>query len=586
MKFSSFIVLFLSAIATSGVRADAVQDSPKAVSRLQGISEVHVKIKSSSDKNSLEQSLLPNQRLIPLFNFKKSVLENLRNAAPGLPDLTLWFKIIDESSKEQGDITVLSNNILANDFVEETYIEETQPPPQMTPDFTGRQTYLRPIMENGINAEFSWTVPGGTGKGITIYDVEYNWNQNHEDLKTKIGNIKMLVPEDDSQGFPDFNDNVANQENIDGDHGTAVLGEMISDPTNNLGVRGISPDANIGLAPEYLTKGFSKRAEAIIRACEDGKPGDIILLEMQTRVCGFLATQNNPSFGFGPAEERGDVYDAIVTAVGNGFVVVAAAGNGSANLDDPACGGRYDGTVRADSGAIMVGAGSSGKANPQNQQARERLDFSSFGSRVNLQGWGNDVYTTGYGGFLDSPPDINRQYTPSFSGTSSASPIVAAAAANLQGIAIARFGVPLTPREIRRLLVDTGIPQTGTNIANFNIGPLPNLLQAINALQNMNFPTSIPTRNPSVVPTSIPTRNPSSFPSFSPSSLPSLNPSSLPSLNPSSLPSLNPSSVPSLRTTLLPSSAPVKVLTKAKKSNKFKKGKKKTKKDKAKKITN
>jgi len=476
MKFSSFIVLFLSAIAASGVRADDVQDSPKAVSRLQGISQIHVKIKSSSDKNSLEQSLLPNQRLIPLFNFKKSVLENLRNAALGLPDLTLWFKIIDKSSKEKGDITVLINNILANDFVEEAYIEETSPPPQITSDLTSKQTYLRPKIANGINAEFSWTVPGGTGKGITIYDVEYDWNQNHEDLKTKIGNIKMLVPKCDSQGVT-----------IYGDHGTAVLGEMISDPTNNLGVRGISPDANIGLVPEYLTKGLTKRGEAIIRACKDGKPGDIILLEMQTLVCGLVPTQNNPDFGKGPAEDRGDVYEAIVTAVANGFVVVAAAGNGSVNLDDPACGGKYDGTVRADSGAIIVGAGSSGKT--INQLARERLDFSSFGSRVNLQGWGEDVYTTGIGDLPGSPQDINRQYTGSFSGTSSASPIVAAAAANLQGIAIARFGVPLTPREIRRILVDTGIPQTGTNIANFNIGPLPNLLPAINALQNMKVST-------------------------------------------------------------------------------------------------
>jgi len=545
MKFSSFIVLFLSAIATSGVRADAVQDYPKEVSGA-------FKIQSISNKTSL--TVLPNQRLIPLFNFKKSVLENLRNAAPGLPDLTLWFKVIEVSSKEQGDITVLSN-ILAHDFVEEFYIEEPPPPPQKSPDFTSDQTYLYPKIANGINAEYSWTVPGGTGKGITIYDVEYSWNQNHEDLKTKIGNIKMLVPEDDSQGFPDFHDTVANQLMIDGAHGTAVLGQMISDPTNNLGVRGISPDANIGLSPEYLTKGLTKRGEAIIRACVDGKPGDIILLEMQSGACGTGRD--------GPAEEREDVYDAIVTAVANGFVVVAAAGNGNVNLDDPACGGKYDGTVRADSGAIMVGAGRSGKTN---QPARERLDFSSFGSRVNLQGWGEDVYTTGGKERLTASPDINRHYTGSFSGTSSASPIVAAAAANLQGIAIERFGVPLTPREIRRLLVDTGIPQTGTNITNFNIGPLPNLLQAINALQNMN--TSIPTRNPSVVPTSIPTRNPSSFPSFSPSSIPSLNPSS----------------VPSLRSTPLPTSAPVKVSTKAKKSNNFKKGKKKTKKVKANKF--
>ena len=40
------------------------------------------------------------------------------------------------------------------------------------------------------------------------------------------------------------------------------------------------------------------------------------------------------------------VFHAIQTAVAQGFVVVEAAGNGNVNLDQPACDGLFDRTVR------------------------------------------------------------------------------------------------------------------------------------------------------------------------------------------------------------------------------------------------
>ena len=50
----------------------------------------------------------------------------------------------------------------------------------------------------------------------------------------------------------------------------------------------------------------------------------------------------------------------------------------------------------ADSGAIIVGAGGSG-AGGSCQAARTRMSFSNYGRRVDLQGWGECVTTTGYG---------------------------------------------------------------------------------------------------------------------------------------------------------------------------------------------
>jgi hypothetical protein len=69
-------------------------------------------------------------------------------------------------------------------------------------------------------------------------------------------------------------------------------------------------------------------------------------------------------------------------------------------------------------------------------------------------------------------------YTSTFNGTSSATPIVAAACAAVQGAYRSRHGggQVLEPAELRALLQTTGSPQTG---ANQNIGPLPNLAFAI-----------------------------------------------------------------------------------------------------------
>jgi serine protease len=239
----------------------------------------------------------------------------------------------------------------------------------------------------------------------------------------------------------------------DEDHGTAVLGELVG-KDNDRGVKGIAFDSDIGLAPEFSIPWGSQRGRAIIHCVIDGKKGDVILLEMQREVCGG---------SYGPAEVDQSVYDASATAVANGFVVVAAAGNGDMNLDAAGCAGIFDTSVR-DSGAIIVGAG----------YKQEKLYFSSYGSRVDVQGQGYGVYTTGYGDAFYDPNDysnVNRHYTDDFSGTSSASPIVAGAAAVLQSYSQINYGRVLTPNEVRSVrepLICVIHPLTSFNQANFH----------------------------------------------------------------------------------------------------------------------
>ncbi len=260
-------------------------------------------------------------------------------------------------------------------------------------------------------------------------------------------------------------------------HGTAVLGELV-ESNNGLGVLGISYGAQAKVVPEWTINGGFNTADAILRAVYDGKPGDVILLETLTGACGGICGEDQ--FGCGPSEEAQDVWEATRIAVANKFVVVAAAGNGNVNLDDPRCEGRYDGTNpdRGDSGAIIVGAG--GSDIDGCSPARQKLDFSTYGSLVDVHGWGECVWTTGGDQFdlLYSDPtnstDQNKLYRGNFGGTSSASPFVAAAVANIQGIAMYRYGSPLEPKEVRKLLTETGLSQEGLDSGK-NIGPLINL---------------------------------------------------------------------------------------------------------------
>jgi len=172
---------------------------------------------------------------------------------------------------------------------------------------------------------------------------------------------------------------------------------------------------------------------------------------------------------------------AIIAAIKKGIIVVEAAGNGGNNLDQSDYQGRFDrdSATYPDSGAIVVGAGHApGNADP-NKVARSRMSESNYGDRVDLQGWGESVVTTGYGDLFDG--GANRRYTDVFSGTSAASAMAAGAAASLQGAWLAANASPLSPACVRKMLVETGSPQVNDPLSMFaaNIGPLPDLEAAL-----------------------------------------------------------------------------------------------------------
>jgi subtilisin family serine protease len=322
--------------------------------------------------------------------------------------------------------------------------------PITTPSFESYQGYLGPA-PHGIDAPAAWR-RGYRGAGVWFADVEGGWNTKHEDLPgdriTHVAGRPMRDP-----GWQA--------------HGTAVLGEVVG-RDNGKGVVGIAPDVE-----RVFTASISgvAVADAIDRTARRLRAGDVLLIELQTA---------GPRGRWLPVEYWDDVYDAIRAATDRGVVIIEAAGNGAENLDHPEYERKFD-RARRDSGAIMIGAGGPPR---DGFRDREKLDFSNYGGRVDVQGWGRKVATLDYGDLqaCDEAEDKaprDRHYTNEFSGTSSASPIVAGAAVILEGVARAK-GRVLAPRELRDLLRRTGTPQAGDT--SLQIGPRPDLARAIDAL--------------------------------------------------------------------------------------------------------
>ena len=394
---------------------------------------------------------------------------NERRSNRKIPDKNLWYRMIVGPDRE-GAALIADLRRLA--IVQTAYAEPLASPPPVTPSFVGQQDYLEAATD-GIDAEYARTIPGGTGANIRVVDIEYSWNQNHEDLDAASG-AGVLIP----NGTPSdpFSSN---------DHGTAVLGELIA--TNDaIGVTGILHGATVGLVNANNTADGYDLADSIDVAAAALTAGDVILIEQQTAGANGGCGANQ--VGCVAVEWVQAFYDAIVDATAAGIIVVEAAGNGNEDLGDTGDYGNPFPDGRADSGAIIVGAGGApGCTSP----ARGRLDFSTFGPRVNLQGWGECVMTTGYG-TLQGVSMGNDAYSNSFGGTSSASPIVAGAAGILSSVS-QQQGLNWTPLQVRTRLVDTGTAQqfglTG------NIGPLPNLREALRAFvpdSNPGGPYSTP----------------------------------------------------------------------------------------------
>lgn len=404
----------------------------------------------------------------PENDLDKEKQEGERAIHEELADLNLFYYVRIKDATPDGTAQLI-DHLNALNIVEIAYaepvIELAADIAPATPNYAANQGYLD-AAPTGIDARYAWTFPGGRGEQVRIGDVERNWRLDHEDLPGNIWRGGTLA-----NAFPD-----------DIEHGTAVLGELVGLDDGH-GVTGIVPAIGVGVSSSF-GRSF---ADAINDAAANAGRGNIILVEGQIQ--GPATTPpcptnpcTNDQWGLVPVEFDNSAFRAIQTAMANGVIVVEAAGNGSMNLDSAIYNRAFDRTFQ-DSRAILVGAGTSTTQAPHT--------WSNAGSRVDVQGWGDSVMTLGYGNIRVNGTDARQWYTRSFGGTSSASPIVAGAAASINGIRVAR-GLPrLNSIEMRQLLRSTGTPQASSTR---QIGPLPNLRRAVDqalkvSLRSFNHPT-------------------------------------------------------------------------------------------------
>ena len=400
-----------------------------------------------------------------MFDRPEAVLDAERRAAEQhsgaeLADKNLWY-VLDLDPVTNADDLLAALDALP--YVEYAYRAPTPQPPPV--DHRASQFYQLPAASDGIDTDFAWTIPGGTGSNVKVIDIEYSFNSSHEDLT----GVSSALIELNTQCDPfDFN------------HGTAVMGILFAD-NDATGITGSVFDAAGGFVNANSCEYGYQLAEAIDLAHSQLSAGDAILIEQQVwgpddefTVCdgnggsqeGLVAVEWVPAY-----------YDAIAAATADGISVIEAGGNGSCNLDEARFGSPFP-SGKSDSRAIIVGAGSSSVAAGGLAPVHRRLLYSAYGSRVNLQGWGENVTTTGYGDA--SGTTANKHYTNTFGGTSSSSPIVTSAVAALSSIG-QQQGVTLTPEQIRSALTATGTPQNTTTVSG-NIGPLPDLARALGAI--------------------------------------------------------------------------------------------------------
>lgn len=346
------------------------------------------------------------------------------------------------------------------DIVRAAYPKPLPAPAPITPSFVSSQTYLKNASTGlGVNVTIGGSAttkpyPGSNGGAVKVVDLEYAWNHEHEDLDS------LRLP-----GTFWANGTPIDPYNDTG-HGTGVAG-IVAGTSDSIGITGIVPGTRFHRVNANNAERGLDISGAIYLAANKMVQGDVLLLEQQA-----WAPDNQ---GYSPIETYPDVYEAIVYATSKGITVIEPAGNGKQkvsegyDLSDPLFNGIFT-TSRPNSGAIMVGAG--GTQGCSGVPSRARLPFSNYGTRIDVQGLGECVVTSGYGDLYNS--GINAMYTGYFGGTSSASAAIAGVAAQLSSTYKTINNVALTPVQIKSMLQKNGSPQN-TSFNPGKIGPYPNM---------------------------------------------------------------------------------------------------------------
>ena len=306
--------------------------------------------------------------------------------------------------------------------------EQAQP----TPDFEALQRYLNEpdSSAKGLNIRNAWQA-GVQGRGVRVHFSDGGLYANHEDLR---GNprLKVIPPTVDSEP----------------DHGTASVGVLLAHD-NGLGMTGICHAAELFLYDNraYDARGYSQTLKKLLAYA---RAGDIVGVNRQTANVNVLGT-------FLPSLHDRTWWDVTRSLTERGVVVLNAACNGTSVSDHNARTTQgygvdleqwryFDDHGEAD--AILVGACHSWDGKPH--------QYSNYNYRYRmLNGWGDSVATLGYGALQDKNGH-DRDYTSTYGGTSSATPMVTGALALIQSYVIEQHHLYLNADQMHLLVMQSG----------------------------------------------------------------------------------------------------------------------------------
>lgn len=332
------------------------------------------------------------------------------------------------------------------------------------PDFFLYQGYMG-AGPQGLGFAGAWGLAGGDGAGVTIIDVEGGWRTGHVELAQSRFSLWAGTNSEANSWL---------------EHGAAVVA-LLSATHNGQGTASVCPGARVGMASVFQkSDGKQRIANSIAAAGDLLNPGDVLLLELQRPGPRTSYSADPDQKGYVPLTFWPDVRAIVRDLVTRGITVVSVGGNGGENLDDEIYNNRFD-RDRNDSGCIMVGAGAppDGTFGPP----RTRLEFSNYGNIFDVQAWGENVVSAGYGDLWGGNSAPDQRYTSGFMGTSSAAPLIAGLVACIQGRHKAVYGVPVNPLYLRGLFRQLGWgPDTDEPDKKPSIGLQPDLAQLFSAL--------------------------------------------------------------------------------------------------------
>ncbi|MDQ1119955.1 MULTISPECIES: S8 family peptidase [Pseudoxanthomonas] len=399
----------------------------------QGFQRFIVKYRDGSTKAtsdaSLTQSLSSAARVVPSAQGAALGLRHLRRTAVGSDVLVASRKL------DRADAETLMRQLAVDPDVEYVEVDKLNHA-TLTPNDTrfGDQWDLG-TGTGGIYATTAWDVTNGAGTVVAVLDTGIT---SHSDLNANVlsgydfiadtfvandGNGRDSDASDPGDAYAANECGAGIGASNSSWHGTHVAGTIAAVTNNSKGVAGIAYGAKV-LPVRVLGKcgGY------------DSDIADAIIWASGGTVSGVPANQNpaeviNLSLG-GSGACGSTTQSAINSAVSRGTTLVIAAGNDNTNVSNA--------SPANCNNVIAVGATTSSGA---------RASYSNYGSLVDIAAPGSNILSTLNSGTTSPGSETYASY----SGTSMATPHVAAVVALMQSVA----NPALTPAQVETILKNT-----------------------------------------------------------------------------------------------------------------------------------